>query len=268
MITVLRTHAVTAVLAMVAMGLIVGCTPSSPPVPPPAGAEKSSASKAEPSKSVATPTVTDKPAPTPSGSAKPAATSTGSAVGAAGWQTLFDGKTLTNWKVTPFDDHGKVSVADGQLVFDIGSGTLTGVTWAGGDLPRMNYELSCEATRLNGSDFFCALTFPYNDSSASFVCGGWGGSLCGISSLGGYDAANNETTKTMEFETGRWYLISVKVTPDHIAAWVDTDLMVDCEVNGRPVAVRSEVEASQPLGLAAFMTKAAVRNVKIRRLPE
>ena len=38
-------------------------------------------------------------------------------------------------------------------------------------LPTINYELSLEARRVEGEDFFCCLTFPYKKTHASFVLG-------------------------------------------------------------------------------------------------
>src|SRR5262245_58340085 len=71
--------------------------------------------------------------------------------------SLFDGRTLAGWAITDFAGHGEVSVEDGKLI--LGNGVMTGVTWTNA-LPRMNYEISLEAMRVEGNDFFCALTFP------------------------------------------------------------------------------------------------------------
>jgi hypothetical protein len=260
-----------------------GCKP---PAPTPGAKATPSGSSAASASTAATPTGSAAVLPTPTGpallttptegpsvaptkSASPTAAATATASQAAapgGWRDLFDGKTLTNWKVTEFDNPGKVHVENGELIFDISSGTLTGVTWAGGDLPRMNYEVTCEAKRMNGSDFFLGLTFPYLNESASLIAGGWGGELVGISSLDGHDASDNETTSMKNFETDHWYKFRVVVQPDHIEAWIDNEQVVDCDVRGRRVDVRSEVEASKPLGLAAFMTQAAYRNLRIRPL--
>ena len=37
------------------------------------------------------------------------------------------------------------------------------------DVPKMNYEVSLEATRLDGSDFFCGLTLPYGKASFTIM---------------------------------------------------------------------------------------------------
>jgi hypothetical protein len=187
------------------------------------------------------------------------------------WQTLFDGKTLDGWKVTDFAGHGQVEVKDGQMIFGIGAGDLTGVTWAGhtarmgGDLPKMNYGVEIEAMRVEGEDFFCGLTFPVGDSCCSLIVGGWGGQVVGLSSFDGDDAANNETTRTKVFEKNRWYHILMRVSENRIEAWIDGEKLVDAKPGGRKVSVRSEVELSQPFGLASWRTKAAVRVIRLRR---
>ncbi len=185
-----------------------------------------------------------------------------------GWESLFDGKTLGKWKPSDFWKPGKAHVENGTLVLETGTGDLTGVTW-GGDpdmVPRLDYEIVLEAQRVEGSDFFCALTFPYKEDCASLVVGGWGGGVIGISSFDGMDASMNETTNYMEFENKRWYTIRLRVTDNRIRAWIDDKQVVDTEPGERDVDVRIEVEASKPLGLAAWNTKAAYRNIRLRRL--
>src|ERR1017187_5171018 len=60
------------------------------------------------------------------------------------WTPLFDGKTLTNWAVTDFGGHGKVSVASGQINIGMGA-ELSGINWTNGTLPKTDYEISLEA---------------------------------------------------------------------------------------------------------------------------
>ena len=107
--------------------------------------------------------------------------------------------TLGEWKKTAFGGEGDVVVEDGQILIDAGN-PMSGITWKG-KCPKMNYELSLEAQRVSGSDFFCGLTFPVGDDPCSFICGGWGGGVVGLSSLDGNDASENETTKYQEFES-------------------------------------------------------------------
>jgi hypothetical protein len=247
--------------AMAACALMLGAfgckrDDSSKPAPP--AADRPGVGPTEAPTSPPTPAAPEKPA-------APAAAIPGPP-DKEGWRSVFDGKTLTGWKSTPFGSEGKVEIKDGQLILDRGVGDLTGVTWAGGAIPRMNYEISLEANRLDGSDFFCGLTFPVRNDCCSLIVGGWGGSLVGISCFDYMDAANNETTKMMEFENNRWYSIRVRVTETKIEAWIDDKQIVDAEPGTRKISVRFEVEPSQPFGIAAWRTKAALRNIRIRSL--
>src|SRR5437763_691823 len=57
------------------------------------------------------------------------------------WKSLFDGKTLKNWKSTNFGGEADVTVEDGAILMDQGS-NMTGITYAPGDFPKMNYEVA------------------------------------------------------------------------------------------------------------------------------
>jgi len=201
------------------------------------------------------------PAPAPV-SPKPAEASAPPKAG-PGEISLFDGKTLTGWKESDFAGRGEVEVKEGRIV--IGSGVMTGITWTN-DLPTNNYELTLEAMRVEGSDFFCALTFPVGVDPCSLIVGGWGGGVVGLSSLDGADAASNETTKYMNFENGKWFAIRLRVTPKKIQAWIDNDPVVDVDTTDKKISIRVEVEASKPLGIATWATTGAVRNLRLRRL--
>jgi len=96
--------------------------------------------------------------------------------------------------------------------------------------------------------------------------GGWGGGVVGLSSLDGEDAANNETTQYLNFERGRWYHIRLRVVPTKIQAWIDEDKVVDVVTTDRRISIRSEVEPSQPFGIATWSTTGALRNIRIRPL--
>jgi len=179
---------------------------------------------------------------------------------------LFDGRNLGRWKITDFTDHGKVYVRDESIILDIGN-DLTGVTWAGPVL-RMNYEINLDAMRLDGDDFFCGLTFPVGGSCVTFIAGGWGGSVCGISSINYYDASDNETTRKAYFNNNRWYHIRICVTPDRIQCWIDDEQYVDLQTTGKKLGVRIDVEESKPLGIAAWRTAAAIKNIRLTKLPD
>jgi hypothetical protein len=181
---------------------------------------------------------------------------------------LFDGKTLKGWQVLDkidFVDHGEVKVQDGEIVMGVGT-PMTGLKWVGQALPTVDYEVTLEARRREGLDFFCGMTFPVRDSHCSLILGGWGGSLTGLSSLDGFDASENETTNVLDFEEDKWYKIRLKVTTRKIEAWVDDEQIVDCEIVDRKISVRWEMEQMPPFGFATYMTEGGLRKIVIRRL--
>jgi hypothetical protein len=182
------------------------------------------------------------------------------------WMPLFDGKSLDGWKITNFGGEGEVTADDGQIVMEFGS-SLTGITYEG-EFPKTNYEISLEAMRVDGNDFFCGLTFPVADSHCSFILGGWGGAVVGLSSIDGHDASENETTQYKRFEREQWYKIRVRVTPERIQAWIDDKVIVDQNIVGRKITTRREVDLSKPLGISAYETRAALRKLQYRELPK
>lgn len=179
---------------------------------------------------------------------------------------LFDGKTLEGWKVTEFAGHGEVKVENGELILGFGE-VLTGVTWKGEAVPRENYEVQLQAKRVDGTDFFCGLTFPVGDDPCSFILGGWGGGLIGLSSLNGADASENETTQYQELKNNRWYDVRVRVTTKQIQVWLDKEQIIDVDRTKQEISIRTEVELSKPLGIASYQTTAALRNITLRQLP-
>ncbi|MBN1508784.1 MAG: DUF1080 domain-containing protein [Sedimentisphaerales bacterium] len=180
--------------------------------------------------------------------------------------SLFDGQTLGQWTITDFGGQGDVSVKDGAICLPMGN-YMTGITWAG-PVIRMNYEISLEAMRVEGNDFFCGLTFPVAENPCTLILGGWGGSVCGLSSLDHYDASENETTRMISFEKGKWYKVRLRVVPDRIQAWLDDEDLVDVDITGRKVGIRIEVDLSQPLGIATYATTGAIRNIRLKALPD
>jgi hypothetical protein len=181
------------------------------------------------------------------------------------WQNIFDGKTLEGWKRTDFGGGGDPGVENGLLVIDRGE-DLSGVTYTGKP-PLMNYEVELEAQRLSGLDFFCGLTFPVEKKHLTLVVGGWGGNVVGLSSIEREDAAHNETTSSRNFEDNRWYNIRLRVEPKRIQVWIDKDRVVDLDTHQKELDLRpGEIDLSIPLGVATFRTKAAFRNIRLRRL--
>jgi hypothetical protein len=183
----------------------------------------------------------------------------------AGTQQLFDGKTLANWQSTKFGGEGAVKVENGQIVLEAGR-TLTGITWAGPELPKTNYELSLQAMRVEGRDFFAGITFPVADSFCSLILGGWGGTVIGLSSVNSEDASQNATSQSMEFEMGRWYNVRIRVTPAKIVVWLDDKQIIDQDLKDNRITIRIEMEPSTPLGIATWKTTGALRDIRLKRL--
>ncbi len=181
------------------------------------------------------------------------------------WKSLFDGKTLKGWKSPEFGGEGKVEIKDGAMVLGLGN-MMTGIAYTGGDFPKTDYEVSLEAKRLEGSDFFATVTFPVGETHCSFVTGGWGGSVVGLSSIDYYDAADNQTTKFKDFKNGQWYAIRVRVSQTKIQAWIDDEKMVDQEIKGHKISIRFECDLCRPLGVANWCTSSAVRGIRMRAL--
>lgn len=142
---------------------------------------------------------------------------------------------------------------------------MTGITWTG-DFPSVDYEVTLEAMRVTGRDFFSAITFPVVDSFCTLVIGGWGGSVVGLSSIAGADASENETARWMRFEDDRWYRVRLRVTSDRIRAWIDDEPVVDLEPRDRPLSLRVEVLANRPFGIATWETTARIRNLELHVL--
>ena len=181
------------------------------------------------------------------------------------WQSLFDGRSLQGWRETPFTGRGEVRVENGAIVLGPGK-PMTGVTWTG-SLPRFNYEVRLESARLQGNDFFASMTFPVGESFCTWVTGGWGGDIVGLSSLDGWDASDNETRSYFTFETGRWYALRLQVTADRIRAWIDDEPVINVAITGRSIGLRhGEIKLSAPFGFASYATKGALRKIEYRLL--
>ncbi|MCA8977139.1 MAG: DUF1080 domain-containing protein [Planctomycetes bacterium] len=182
----------------------------------------------------------------------------------APWHELFDGRSLNGFTATEFGGEGEVRVEDRAIHLGFGS-PLTGITFQG-PLPPDDYELEVTARRVAGNDFFCGLTFPVGHGHLTLVLGGWGGAVCGLSSLDGDDASSNPTRTLRHFVTGRDYTALLRVTADEVAVSIDGEPFLVADLRGRRLGLRPEMELSRPLGLASFATAAAVRSLRWRPL--
>jgi hypothetical protein len=175
---------------------------------------------------------------------------------------IFNGVTLDGWEVTNFGPQGPVSVSGGEIILSMGDG-CTGITYTR-KIPVTDYEISLEARRREGNDFFCGLTFPAGNDFCTFIAGGWGGSTVGLSCIDGKDAAENETTTMRNFDKNRWYTVRLKVSGSSIEVWIDDEKVVGLDTKGRRLSVRPEVNLSKPLGIASWNTTAGVRKIRLK----
>lgn len=177
--------------------------------------------------------------------------------------SLFDGQTLEGWTVTSYGTEGPVSVADGKIILNYGDG-CTGVTWQK-DFPKVNYEVTLEAQKTVGNDFFCGMTFPVNNEFCSLIVGGWGGPVVGLSCIDGEDAAHNQTKILKKFEKNTWYKIRLRVDNEKITAWIDDEKLVDFSYAGHSLSLRAEVQLSKPFGLFTWETTGEIRNIRVEK---
>ena len=186
--------------------------------------------------------------------------------------TLITGSELApNWRVVDeMKDHGPVTLTEGILKLGEGK-PMTGVAYTGKDpIPLKDYEVSFQARRVEGEDFFAALTFPVRDkdTAATWVLGGWGGKCVGISCLQYQAADENETTNWVEFETGKWYTFRLQVRENRLTGFIDDKQLFDADTEGKKITMRfGDVEFCRPLGFATYSTVGEVKNLKITKLP-
>ena len=177
---------------------------------------------------------------------------------------LFNGKSLDGWEITNFGPQGPVYISGGEIILGMGDG-CTGITWKR-DFPTINYEVSLDAMRVQGNDFFCGMTFPVGKDPCTLIVGGWGGTTVGLSSIDGMDASENITTSLMKFEKEHWYYVCITVTETQIMATIDSIKVVDFTIGNSKLSIRPEVELSKPFGIASWNTTAAIRNIRVKRI--
>ena len=102
------------------------------------------------------------------------------------WSLMEPGQA-SFWQQAGIPGEGVISVQAGELTLPPGQ-PMTGAkfaNWNAAGIPHTNYAISYEAMRLEGGDIFGMCTFPVgsHQSHATFVIGGWGGTVTGISSI-------------------------------------------------------------------------------------
>jgi hypothetical protein len=185
-------------------------------------------------------------------------------------RALFNGKDLSGWKVAPFDGGGAVSVTSNGFVDCAAGNPFSGIVYTNTPL-TMNYELSLEAMRAEGSDFFIALTIPVVTNSCTVIIGGWGGGLCGVSCVDYLDAADNQWSEGLELKNDRWYRLRVRVTPGVLQISLNDTLYgarIEYIDSGRLSLRFGDIDKTLPLGLATYYTRALWRNFTLTPITE
>jgi len=185
---------------------------------------------------------------------------------------LLDDKHSAHWQPSGIPDEGMVSVTKGEITLSTGL-PMTGckfAQWSALGLPGTNYAISYEAMRVEGDDIFGMCTFPVasHEAHATFVIGGWGGTLTGISSIDFKDASENSTRAEQRFANGVWHRVRIEVRPEEMRAWVNDRLVVNVSIKGRRVTLRPGfIDHCLPFGFATWNTVGKVRGVVVETLP-
>ncbi|MDO4551308.1 MAG: DUF1080 domain-containing protein [Planctomycetia bacterium] len=181
------------------------------------------------------------------------------------WHSLLNGKDLTGWETPDFGGSGKITVTkNGSVQMEMGA-MITGMRYVK-EFPKTNFEMEFEAQRTLGNDFFAAVTFPVGKEFCSFVTGGWGGTVFGLSSVNGWDASENSTSQFFESKNDTWYKIRVRVTEKRIRCWVDKQEIVDYPREDNSFSTRFEVQETEPLGISNYCCESEIRNIRYRIL--
>lgn len=185
--------------------------------------------------------------------------------------TVFDGKSMTDWESVDTGGSGAVELVEGEMIINQGESVSGTVYKKAKDLPLQNYEITLEAMRVMGVDFFVGLTFPVNDlkTCLTLVMGGWGGSVTGISSIDNMDASENNTSSYQKYVDNKWYQVKVRVTPKDIHVWVDDKEIINADIEGKKLGVRpGPIESYLPFSFTTYQTTAAIKNVKVTKIAE
>lgn len=184
---------------------------------------------------------------------------------------LLDEKHAPRWQQAGIPDEGKITVEKGEITLLTGL-PMTGckfASWTELGLPGSGYRITYEALRVEGEDIFGMCTFPVasHETHATFVLGGWGGTLTGISSIDFKDASENSTRAEQRFADGVWHRVKIEVRAEDIQAWVNDKLVVNVSIKGRKVSLRPGfIDHCLPFGFATWNTTAKVRGVVVESL--
>ena len=156
-----------------------------------------------------------------------------------------------------------VHAEDGQLIFETG-GMGTSIAWTRA-FPRADYEVSVEARRLEGNGAFCHMAFRVGATHCFLVVGGMG-NIVALDEVDKLNMHGNETTTRMDFEQERWYTIRLRVTRERVVVWLGDRKVIDLSGAADRLSLPFAWQGLMPFGVGTWQTKAAMRNIKLRRL--
>ena len=184
---------------------------------------------------------------------------------------LFDGNSLSGWKILNFDGSGgQVTVNNNLINFGRGE-PFTGIVVDKENFipPGEEYEINVEVRKTEGRDFFCAITFPVPEkgSCCTFVAGAWGGQVTGLSNIDYLDANRNSTRSTLRYETDKWYNIRIEISYGRIRCWIDDRIVVNSLISNKTISMRpGAIEQCQPFGIASYETSSEFRSIRISKI--
>ncbi|MDO5579896.1 MAG: DUF1080 domain-containing protein [Planctomycetia bacterium] len=182
------------------------------------------------------------------------------------WLSLFDGKTLNGWESCENYGSGKIAVENGSILLEKGK-LATAIHYAGTQaFPNSNYEIQYKAMRTKGLDFFAALTFPVGGGFCTFINGGWGGTMIGLSSIDGMDASENSSSSYFEFVNKKWYQFRIRTTNKVVQVWIDDKEVITQEVGESSWTLRLEVESTKPLGFSTWESDGLIKDIQYKTL--
>ncbi|MCF0234925.1 MAG: DUF1080 domain-containing protein [Thermoguttaceae bacterium] len=190
------------------------------------------------------------------------------------WVELFDGERLDYWIDLEDPGAAKIEVKNGAIALGMGAASTSvkfneeefaakNYDWK---FPRENYELEFVARRTLGVDFFSAATVPVGENCITFVNGGWGGSVVGLSSIDDMDASENSASTFYAFADKRWYRFRIQATPRVVRVWINGEIEIDAVVGGHKVGTRYEVKRCEPLGFSSWVTSGEIKTIRVRDL--
>ena len=185
--------------------------------------------------------------------------------------SLLSAQWLSKWTTPMVPEAGRVVVNESSIRLDSGA-PMTVVRFDALSELGLNlahYEVTFEARRVEGTDFFAALTFPVGsqDRCLSFINGGWGGGTTGFSNIDHTPASDNLTASLQRYVLGQWHAFRVLVSPEEILVTLDGRSIIRTAVQGHHFGLRpGDIELCAPFGFASYETTGEIRAISIRSL--